>query len=379
MSLEWTERLARSQAWLDGLADRVQPVVRDLLGRHRHVHDALDGTWFGTPLHPALTDVPIGSWVGALALDAVAGLRGSEDVGRAADAALLIGALGAAPAALTGASDWRDLRGAQRRVATLHGVLNTAGLTLVLASLAQRARGHRCSGRALSATGVLLSGVAAHLGGQLSFGLGVRVNRSSFAARTVPRSFTAVAGDEDLAADEMRTVDVDGFPVLLTRDRSGEPCAIANTCSHLGGPLAAGQRSGDQVTCPWHGSRFDVRTGRVVEGPAVFPQQVYEARVRDGRIELRRPGSRGTAPSGGKHQAADRRAPSFERDIRPLFRDADVEAMSEAFDLSSYQDVRDNAAAIHKRLSDGDMPCDRPWPAEDVQTFGNWIGAGYPR
>jgi hypothetical protein len=53
---------------------------------------------------------------------------------------------------------------------------------------------------------------------------------------------------------------------------------------------------------------------------------------------------------------------SFAEDIRPLFRPRDVQRMSFAFDLSKYEDVKDNAAAISERLSDGSMPCDGPGP-----------------
>ena len=70
---------------------------------------------------------------------------------------------------------------------------------------------------------------------------------------------------------------------------------------------------------------------------------------------------------------------SFVRDIRPLFRDEDVESMSGHFDLSSYKEVRDNAEAIHARLADGSMPCDGPWSSENVERFGQWMGAGLPR
>jgi hypothetical protein len=68
---------------------------------------------------------------------------------------------------------------------------------------------------------------------------------------------------------------------------------------------------------------------------------------------------------------------SFERDIRPLFREGDVESMSSVFDLSSYQDVRANADAIYERLADGSMPCDGGWPAEQVQHFRTWIDTGF--
>jgi hypothetical protein len=67
---------------------------------------------------------------------------------------------------------------------------------------------------------------------------------------------------------------------------------------------------------------------------------------------------------------------SFEQDIRPLFRDRDIGSMKFAFDLGSYEDVRDNAEAIYGRLENGTMPCDGAWPAEDVQRFRAWIDGG---
>jgi hypothetical protein len=68
----------------------------------------------------------------------------------------------------------------------------------------------------------------------------------------------------------------------------------------------------------------------------------------------------------------------FAGDIRPLFRERDVNSMSFAFDLSSYDDVRANAEAIYERLANGSMPCDGRWPAEDVERFRTWIDTGSP-
>jgi hypothetical protein len=67
---------------------------------------------------------------------------------------------------------------------------------------------------------------------------------------------------------------------------------------------------------------------------------------------------------------------SFERDIRPLWRERDVRSMSFAFDLSSYDEVRNNAEAIYERLAAGTMPCDGAWQAEDVNRFRAWIDGG---
>jgi hypothetical protein len=71
-------------------------------------------------------------------------------------------------------------------------------------------------------------------------------------------------------------------------------------------------------------------------------------------------------------------AVSFEGDIRPLFRDKDRERMEFAFDLWSYDDVKDNADAILERLEEGDMPCDGAWPEEQVALFKRWVEAGSP-
>jgi hypothetical protein len=69
---------------------------------------------------------------------------------------------------------------------------------------------------------------------------------------------------------------------------------------------------------------------------------------------------------------------TYEQDIRQLFRDRDIQSMSFAFDLSSYDDVRANAEAIYEKLAAGSMPCDGRWPAEDVERFRTWIDNGSP-
>jgi hypothetical protein len=71
--------------------------------------------------------------------------------------------------------------------------------------------------------------------------------------------------------------------------------------------------------------------------------------------------------------------PTFDSDIRPLFRERDRTDMGFAFDLWSYDDVRDNADDIYDRLDDGSMPCDGEWPAEQLALLRAWIDAGCPR
>jgi hypothetical protein len=69
-------------------------------------------------------------------------------------------------------------------------------------------------------------------------------------------------------------------------------------------------------------------------------------------------------------------APSFERDVKPLFRESDRAAMSKAFDLWSAADVAAHGGAIVAHLRDGSMPCDGPWPAERVDIVSRWLDAG---
>jgi hypothetical protein len=67
---------------------------------------------------------------------------------------------------------------------------------------------------------------------------------------------------------------------------------------------------------------------------------------------------------------------SFERDIKPLFREKDRTSMTKAFDLWSLPDVTAHGQAILGRLREGTMPCDGAWPAAKVDTFANWLAAG---
>jgi hypothetical protein len=71
--------------------------------------------------------------------------------------------------------------------------------------------------------------------------------------------------------------------------------------------------------------------------------------------------------------------PSFEADIKPLFRDLDRSSMLFAFDLWSYDDVDRHSDLILGRLSAGSMPCDGGWPPAQVETFQRWIDTGKAR
>ena len=282
-----SQRIVEALPFLDRIAEGVQPKVREAVeASGTTARNALDGKWLEVPLHPVLTDVPIGSWTAALVFDGLDAATGSKAMRNAADASLVMGTLGAFGAAVTGLSDWRDLSGGSRRMGVAHGLLNTIGLVLSLVSLFLRATGRRNAGRLTFLTGYSVSGMAAHLGGELSYNYGLRVNRNAFEERG-PEDFVPVLEAEELPQNGVRKVEVGGADVLLSRSSSGEVCAISSVCGHLGGPLEEGSREGDTVICPWHGSRYDLCSGEAIDGPAVFPQSRYETRVREGRIEVK--------------------------------------------------------------------------------------------
>ncbi len=286
MGASFSQRITNRLPWLDGIAEKVQPKVQEVVNSGgAPLRTVLDGTWLGTPLHPVLTDVPVGSWTAAVVFDGLDFASGSKAMRNAADASLALGTAGGFLAAVVGLSDWRYLSGGSRRMGVAHALLNAGGLTLSTASLAARAAGKRNAGRLLLLAGYSLSGMGAHLGGELSYGYGLRVNRNVFEAPG-PAEFVPVLKEDELPDGEMRRIEADGAGILLSRASDGRVCAIAATCNHFSGPLQEGTREGDTVVCPWHNSRFDLCTGKALEGPAVFPQAIYETRVRDGNIEV---------------------------------------------------------------------------------------------
>ncbi|WP_341974319.1 Rieske (2Fe-2S) protein [Microbacterium sp. LWO13-1.2] len=268
----------------DKRLDRVAATVSDAVGavaKPSVVKNALSGSWLGHQLHPVLTDLPIGAWGAATVLDLTAGEEGAK----AARRLVGFGILSAVPTAMSGASDWADTVGRNKRVGLVHGLANAAGTGLQAASWFARRRGHRGVGVVLSLLALSTTLASAYLGGHLSFVRGVGVNRTAFQHPT--RTWTDVAADADITEGALARVTADGVPVLLAR-RGEELRAISAVCSHAGGSLDEGTLDQDGcVTCPWHGSRFRTQDGSVVRGPASVPQPQWEVRVDGGRIFVR--------------------------------------------------------------------------------------------
>ena len=95
--------------------------------------------------------------------------------------------------------------------------------------------------------------------------------------------FVKVAETKDVQASQMVAVNVNGEKVCLS-NVNGKYYAIGNVCTHMGGPLGEGKLEEYIVQCPWHGSRFDIRSGEVVRLPAMRPESTYEIKVENNYI-----------------------------------------------------------------------------------------------
>jgi nitrite reductase/ring-hydroxylating ferredoxin subunit/uncharacterized membrane protein len=281
--LEWLDRLG----WLRGLSDQLTGVLDPFRERHQDnlILELLHGgRWAGHPLHPALSDLPIGLWTSVTVLDAVdrdpAPRRGLDAAGVLSAA----GIIASGATALTGITDWTVSNEEDRRIGLIHGLLNTAALGLQGASLASRVTGHRGTARALAAASITVTAGAGYLGGHLVFTKGVMVNRVAWA--TGPRRWVRAVQETDLPDDTPTAVEAEGRQIMLYR-HDGSLYAIDNVCSHAGGLLSRGTVDGLTVTCPLHGARFGLTDGCISRGPASQPQPVLPTRTRNGWIEVR--------------------------------------------------------------------------------------------
>src|SRR3954470_18973105 len=107
------------QDWLQPGVDRASELIKEAFQaggeQGQQIKNALHGLWLGHPLHPAITDVPVGSWTVAAAMDLLE-IRGDSNYKSGADFAILFGLLASVPAAISGATDWSDTQGKAQRV-----------------------------------------------------------------------------------------------------------------------------------------------------------------------------------------------------------------------------------------------------------------------
>jgi uncharacterized membrane protein len=230
---ERLDRMIESQAWLDRLAEPWQHVLSGILRPGpvgTPLRNLLNGTFLGHPLHPALTDVPIGSWTFAFLADVLDPLPGGQRLRPGATLAVGLGIAGALGSALSGLADWSHTEGGTRRLGMTHGLLNVVATSLYGGSLALRLREKHAAARALASIGYGTVLLSAYLGGELAYHCGLGVNRATFDS-TVPDYVNALP-ETELREGQLRRVIAGNVSVLLTRFRN-QIYAMGDTCTHL--------------------------------------------------------------------------------------------------------------------------------------------------
>ncbi len=272
---------------LDPVANAARRLVQAVI-QPQALRDALHGVWLGHPLHPVLTDVPVGTWTAAAILDLVPG------TGPATATLIATGCLAAAPTAVTGWVDFSELHEQQQRVALVHAAANLTALGCYVASLAARRRGRTLRGKAWSYAGFAAVSVGGYLGGHLSYRQAAGVNHAESLPHLFPPGWQSIGALADLPDGELSSRSVDGIDLLVVR-RGRHVDVLGDTCSHLAAPLSEGTFSVESgqgcVVCPWHESVFRLSDGAVVHGPATAPVPRLETRIVDGAVEVMLPGA----------------------------------------------------------------------------------------
>lgn len=279
-------------SWVDRIAEPAQSVAKKIFHSTpagRTVKNVLNGTVFNHRLHPAFVSIPLGAWTTSMVFD-VLGCRATGEHKRpyqlSADAAIAIGIAGSLPAAKTGLADWVDLYDHRRRAGTAHALLNVAALACYGTSLALR----KCNPDArtpalvLSTLGFGLATTGGALGGELVYTLGINTPHNLYPKP--PSGYTDVMASSDLPEGKPVLVEVGRVPAIVVR-RGEDIFAVDAWCPHAGGPLADGTFEGDVVECPWHQSRFCLRDGRALQGPATTPLRTFIAKEEQGRVLLK--------------------------------------------------------------------------------------------
>src|SRR6266513_2070616 len=268
--------------------------------------DFLEGKPLRHPLHPMLVHFPIGLFLLSLLLDlASLAFPSVPDLVRDSFYAMLLGVITALVAAVSGFVDYTDIRSDHpaKRTATTHLTLNLIVVALYGINLGVRSSSLvdpkiQTVPLILSFIAIALLFVSGVLGGRLVYDDGIEVGRhkrrTPMPESTLRLSATNIANDGDLAFVPIPEADRLGERETLRVEIDGQVITIAKIdenfyafqefCTHRFGPLSEGAFEGFNVQCPWHNSCFDVRTGKVTQGPATVDLKSFKVETRDGKI-----------------------------------------------------------------------------------------------
>jgi nitrite reductase/ring-hydroxylating ferredoxin subunit/uncharacterized membrane protein len=278
--------LAADQEWLDPAGQTLREAVRGAFQGEtgRTIKDALNGVWLGHPLHPVITDIPVGAWTMAEVFDALDAASGENRYEDAARVCINAGLLGAAAAAVTGLTDWSDTGKEDRRVGLVHAALNVTATGLFLTSRLLRGRRRTSAATRISAAGYAFAMAGAYFGGTLVYKR--RIGTDHALQGDAPDGFTRTIRLDEIPDGDKRKVRVGDADVVLVR-QGDTVCALAERCAHRGGPLSEGEVRDGTIICPWHQSQYGLSDGHVVHGPSTYDQPCYATRISDGFVDVK--------------------------------------------------------------------------------------------
>jgi nitrite reductase/ring-hydroxylating ferredoxin subunit/uncharacterized membrane protein len=253
----------------------------------------------GHPVHPMLIPFPFAFLTGAFVFDAAGWLRDVPAWWTTGGHLSVVGIATAIVAAVPGLVDYfytvPPASSAKAR-ATKHLLTNLAAVALFV--VAWWARGGTATRPdtvvlGLEFIGLALLGAGGYMGGTLVTRNLISVDhRYAQAGRwrdeTVDvrsNQAIAVAEHDELKVDQMKLLRIGDKRIVLARTEAGY-VAFDDRCTHKGGSLAGGVMVCGTVQCLWHGSQFDVSTGKVKAGPAKDPIRMYEVKEEGGRLKL---------------------------------------------------------------------------------------------
>jgi len=268
--------------------------------------DVLEGKPLQHPIHPMLVHFPIGFLVLSFLLDLVSmAFPEVPNLVRGSFYAMLLGIITALLAAVPGFVDYSDIRRDHpgKTTATRHMTLNLMvvaiyGINLWIRSSALSDPKISLLPLLLSIIGIGLLSVSGYLGGRLVYDQGIAVGRhkrrtatpqdtlylsTGYLASGAEISFVPVPDAEQLGNGETLRVEI--YKLVMTIARiDNQLYGFQEFCTHRFGPLSEGSFHGFNVQCPWHNSCFDIRTGKVTNGPAKVDLKTFKIEMRDGKV-----------------------------------------------------------------------------------------------
>src|SRR3954464_13540022 len=251
------------------------------------------------PMHPMLVFFPLCLWITSLCFDALGWMWNDASLTAAGLYCLLGGCVGAATAAIPGGIDLFTVvppNSSGKKRGLVHGGMNVVALLLFAfiawrrGSAADPVDGTSILLSLIGVVGILFSGwLGATLVYRNQIGVDHRyANAGKWKERTLDSWDRPVLNTKELSEGQMMLAHIEGERVAVGKCETGM-AAFSDHCTHKGGPLSDGVLIGCTVQCPWHGSNFDVSTGRVVAGPAKDKIKVYEIEIRANEVYVKPP------------------------------------------------------------------------------------------